>query len=353
MKTEKEQHRKIYKLFITTIIIIIIGALYTENEALAYGTWQGNATSGMPQQGQYSPTGGLLPQILQNRTFSGDADTEFPYGPWSTSVSSGTVYCADSGKALRFGEFDSKLHYADEGLGAVFGVDYINYNTYKLMMTALCQKIGKEVYDNINKPIGTRNWQYLGTFVTNIGYKQIQGPTYYDDIYNIDTSKPIVVTKAQAQYGDGETSYNYTKAELASTKIVKKIFASLSKWERATTTEDKSTNMRPWEQDYSTGLSPINGPQVVIMETEDRAEDGYKQKGNTKTATNFTSSKGANIAYILTAMENAYTGVTGYVRNKYNLADIQTAYWEAVDFDGISKEHETNEGLKLFNKAKD
>lgn len=354
MKTEKEQHRKIYKLFITTIIIIIIGALYTENEALAYGTWQGNATSGMPQQGQYSPTGGLLPQILQNRTFSGDADTEFPYGPWSTSVSSGTVYCADSGKALRFGEFDSKLHYADEGLGAVFGVDYINYNTYKLMMTALCQKIGKEVYDNINKPpIVTRNWQYLGTFVTNIGYKQIQGPTYYDDIYNIDTSKPIVVTKAQAQYGDGETSYNYTKAELASTKIVKKIFASLSKWERATTTEDKSTNMRPWEQDYSTGLSPINGPQVVIMETEDRAEDGYKQKGNTKTATNFTSSKGANIAYILTAMENAYTGVTGYVRNKYNLADIQTAYWEAVDFDGISKEHETNEGLKLFNKAKD
>ena len=346
--------KKLNKMLIITGFIWIISLFFAHNTVLAYGTWQGDETSGMPQKGQYSPKGGLLPQILKEKTFSGDADTEFPYTPWSTDVSAGTVYCADSGSTIRYGKYDPALHYANEGVGAIFGIDYTNYSSYKLLMTKLCDEIGREIFDNMNKFLEgliTKDWKYIATIPTSIGYKQIQGPTYYDDIYDIDTNKPIVVTKANAEYGDGETSYNYTRAEMSALKIATKIFKGLSNWDKTYTTDDKSTNMKAWEVSLWLG-DKIDGPKAVIMETEDRAEDGYKQKGNTKTANNFTNSKSANVAYILTAMENAYSGVTNSIRERYNLADIQTAYWEAVDFDGISKAHETQNGLTLFERAK-
>ena len=346
--------KKLNKMLIITGFIWIISLFFAHNTVLAYGTWQGDETSGMPQKGQYSPKGGLLPQILKEKTFSGDADTEFPYTPWSTDVSAGTVYCADSGSAIRYGKYDPALHYANEGVGAIFGIDYTNYSSYKLLMTKLCDEIGREIFDNMNKFLEgliTKDWKYIATIPTSIGYKQIQGPTYYDDIYDIDTSKPIVVTKANAEYGDGETSYNYTRAEMSALKIATKIFKGLSNWDKTYTTDDKSTNMKAWEVSLWLG-DKIDGPKAVIMETEDRAEDGYKQKGNTKIANNFTNSKSANVAYILTAMENAYSGATNSIRERYNLADIQTAYWEAVDFDGISKAHETQNGLTLFERAK-
>ena len=346
--------KKLNKMFIITGFIWIISLFFAHNTVLAYGTWQGDETSGMPQKGQYSPEGGLLPQILKEKTFSGDADTEFPYTPWSTDVSAGTVYCADYGSAIRYGKYDPALHYANEGVGAKLGIDYTNYSTYKLLMTKLCDEIGREIFDNMNKfleGLATKDWKYIATIPTSIGYKQIQGPTYYDDIYDIDTSKPIVVTKANAEYGDGETSYNYTRAEMSALKIATKIFKGLSNWDKTYTTDDKSTNMKPWEVSLWLG-DKIDGPKAVIMETEDRAEDGYKQKGNTKTANNFTNSNSANVAYILTAMENAYSGATNSIRERYNLADIQTAYWEAVDFVGISKAHETHNGQTLFERAK-
>ena len=100
---------------------------------------------------------------------------------------------------------------------------------------------------------------------------------------------------------------------MSALKIATKIFKGLSNWDKTYTTDDKSTNMKAWEVSLWLG-DKIDGPKAVIMETEDRAEDGYKQKGNTKTANNFTNSKSANVAYILTAMENAYSGATNSIR---------------------------------------
>ena len=51
-------------------------------------------------------------------------------------------------------------------------------------------------------------------------------------------------------------------------------------------------------------------------------------------------------------MENAYSGVTNSVRSRYNLSDIQTAYWEAKDFSIISSAQETSNGKELYKKAK-
>ena len=92
---------KILKRAILTAVILVLSLIGINNVSLAYGVWQGNETSGRPQEGVYSPVG-QLPQILRNRQFSGNADTQFPYGEWTTNISAGTVYCGNFGVAVRF-----------------------------------------------------------------------------------------------------------------------------------------------------------------------------------------------------------------------------------------------------------
>ena len=65
----------------------------------------------MPQKKVLSGYGSLLPNIKKNRTFSGDADTKFPYTSWSTDISGTTMYGADYNKTVRFGQYDSEKYY--------------------------------------------------------------------------------------------------------------------------------------------------------------------------------------------------------------------------------------------------
>ena len=89
-----KKNKTLKKCLITTIATVAISltALFsTSNVSLAYGIWQGTASSGMPSL-SYSASG-LFPQILKQRTFTGDADNQFPYEAWTTNMSTGTVYC--------------------------------------------------------------------------------------------------------------------------------------------------------------------------------------------------------------------------------------------------------------------
>lgn len=45
--------KKLNKMLIITGFIWIISLFFAHNTVLAYGTWQGDETSGMPQKGQY------------------------------------------------------------------------------------------------------------------------------------------------------------------------------------------------------------------------------------------------------------------------------------------------------------
>ena len=68
-----KKNKTLKKCLITTIAtaaISITAFFTTSSVSLAYGTWQGNATSGMPQL-SYSDSG-LFPQILKQRTFTGN-----------------------------------------------------------------------------------------------------------------------------------------------------------------------------------------------------------------------------------------------------------------------------------------
>lgn len=107
----KINNKKIIKTAGIILVVLVLTLFFAEKKTFAYGTWQGNTSSGMPQKGAFSDSGSLLPNILQKRTFSGDADTEFPYTNWSTEVSGSTMYGADSNKSVRFGKYDATKYY--------------------------------------------------------------------------------------------------------------------------------------------------------------------------------------------------------------------------------------------------
>ena len=67
------------------------------------------------------------------------------------------------------------------------------------------------------------------------------------------------------------------------------------------------------------GITAIEGPEFVVLETVQGADDKYTQVGS-------GSYSNDEKAYILTSLENAYGEASEYGK-KYSLNDMQTAYW--------------------------
>ena len=331
-----KKNKTLKKCLITTIATATISltALFSaSNVSLAYGTWQGNENSGMPSL-SVSPSG-LFPQILKQRTFTGDADNQFPYQAWTTEMSTGTVYCNDAGKAVRFGKYDYKRYYMDEvGYTTSNGYGYIDFENkmkYVLKMAARAKALAN----------GGVMGEATAT-VSNISYTQFRGPTDDPTRWAIEKDKPML---ASAIISDGGYSKSYAIAKQRAEKIIWKIFDKLGKWKTPEDTEDKTTNPETSQSGWNGDA--IYGPEVVIMETKDRAQDHYQKVGSTEKETN------TQLAFVLTTMENAYSGATGSIHNRYSLSDIQTAHWKVADLDGNIPDgrHLTAKGLTLYSKA--
>lgn len=331
-----KKNKTLKKCLITTIATATISltALFSaSNVSLAYGTWQGNENSGMPSL-SVSPSG-LFPQILKQRMFTGDADNQFPYQAWTTEMSTGTVYCNDAGKAVRFGEYDYKRYYMDEvGYTTSNGYGYIDFENrmkYVLKMAARAKALAN----------GGVMGEATAT-VSNISYTQFRGPTDDPTRWAIEKDKPML---ASAIISDGGYSKSYAIAKQRAEKIIWKIFDKLGKWKAPEDTEDKTTNPEISQSGWNGDA--IYGPEVVIMETKDRAQDHYQKVGSTEKETN------TQLAFVLTTMENAYSGATGSIHNRYSLSDIQTAHWKVADLDGNIPDgrHLTAKGLTLYSKA--
>lgn len=331
-----KKNKTLKKCLITTIATatISLAALFSaSNVSLAYGTWQGNENSGMPSL-SFSPSG-LFPQILKQRTFTGDADNQFPYKAWTTEMSTGTVYCNDAGKAVRFGKYDYKRYYMDEvGYTTSNGYGYIDFENrmkYVLKKAARAKALAN----------GGVMEETTAT-VSNISYTQFRGPT--DDLtrWAIEKDKPML---ASAIISNGGYSKSYAIAKQRAEQIIGKIFDKLGKWETPEDTEDKTTNPETSQSGWNGDA--IYGPEVVIMETKDRTQDHYKKVGSTE------KEKNTQLAFVLTTMENAYSGATGSIHNRYSLSDIQTAHWKVADLDGVIPDggHLTAKGLTLYSKA--
>lgn len=340
MMSKKEIISKSLTKAIITILVTIIGILSINNVSLAYGTWQGDENGGMPQnpEGNRLSITGLLPQILKQRQFTGDADTEFPYEEWKTDISTGTVYCANSGTAVRFGKIDPKPHYIDEVPG--YGDGFWSYSTFERMMKECLDKYAKEDYNNLSGTV--RNFS-IDKSSYNISYKQFDGPGDYPERYPIDTSAALIPYK-MAGDPNWHERFLYAMNNLGP-RLIASILDQLGEWDKPVDNEDESVNPDPGDKrpDWD-GTDTEFGPEVCVMETTEGAENGYKKVGSTQTATN------DRLAYILSAMENSYTGATGTLHDKYSLSDIQTAHWKEVDHDGIVS-YLTPNGLKLFDQA--
>lgn len=331
-----KKNKTLKKCLITTIATatISLAALFSaSNVSLAYGTWQGNENSGMPSL-SFSPSG-LFPQILKQRTFTGDADNQFPYKAWTTEMSTGTVYCNDAGKAVRFGKYDYKRYYMDEvGYTTSNGYGYIDFeNRMKYVLKKAARAKALENGGVMGETTAT---------VSNISYTQFRGPT--DDLtrWAIEKDKPML---ASAIISNGGYSKSYAIAKQRAEQIIGKIFDKLGKWETPEDTEDKTTNPETSQSGWNGDA--IYGPEVVIMETKDRTQDHYKKVGSTE------KEKNTQLAFVLTTMENAYSGATGSIHNRYSLSDIQTAHWKVADLDGVIPDggHLTAKGLTLYSKA--
>ena len=333
-----KNRNKILKRAILTAVIVLLSLIGANNVSLAYGVWQGNETSGRPQEGVYSPVG-QLPQILRNRQFSGNADTQFPYGEWTTNISSGTVYCGNFGVAVRFGEIDPNIYYMDSANSNYSGLTYSDFEAkvktrlYSLAIEKLSSLPASDgaIFDSI--------------YYYNIGYNQIMGPTAEPGIYAIETNKPLISFAA-----NGNTSvfqHMYAGAVQMAGQVTSKIFSKLNEWDKPTDTWDASTNADTPQAAWSGGSE--FGPEVAVMETTAGAQDGYKISGGTHTAANNA------LAYILSSMTNAYSGATNSVHDKYSLADIQAAHWKLVDTDFYKDEAWVNgrapNGRTLYNQA--
>ena len=340
-----KKNKTLKKCLITTIAtaaISITAFFTTSNVSLAYGTWQGNETSGMPQL-SYSDSG-LFPQILKQRKFTGDADNQFPYEAWTTNMSTRTVYCNDAGKAVRFGEFDSEKHYIDE-IGYTTGNGY-GYSAFERKVKAYLRQLASE--DVKNK--GGRYMVPLS--YSNIHYSQQYGPgTQGSDKWAIDKNKPMISIRYGAVVSSSASKNlaildAQSKARNKSKQLMEELLSKLGDWKTPKDTVDDTTNPETKQKDWNGDA--IFGPEVVIMETQTRAEDHYKQVGTTETSTN------TKLSFVLTTMENAYSGVTGSIRNRYSLSDIQTAHWLVADLDGKVPDagHLTDNGKTLFKKAK-
>ena len=336
-----KKNKTLKKCLITTIAtaaISITAFFTTSNVSLAYGTWQGNATSGMPQL-SYSDSG-LFPQILKQRAFSGNADNQFPYEAWTTDMSTGTVYCNDAGKAVRYGEFDSEKHYIDE-IGYTTSNGY-GYSAFERKVKQYLWQVAKEDADRAGRT-------FLFAVCSNIHYEQKYGPgTQGSEKWAIEKDKPMISVRYGAIVAGNQNlaiMSAQSKARSKSKELMKELLSKLGDWKTPKDTDDDTTNPANKQKDWNGDA--IYGPEVVIMETQDRAEDHYKQVGSTEATTN------TQLSFVLTTMENAYSGTTGSIRNRYSLSDIQTAHWKVADLDGIipNGNHLTSNGLTLYNKA--
>ena len=354
---EKMNNKKNAKIAVIILIVSALSLFFTQGKALAYGTWQGSESSGMPQKKVLSGYGSLLPNIKKNRTFSGDADTEFPYKSWTTEVSGTTMYGADYNKTVRFGEYDSKKYYPLIG----DGVDILGYLGLWNKMKDQANEIANREMNSLWKIILSGIHLAWGNHVTSVTMTppiiiQTQGPSIYNnELYSFDLFKPMILTKTSSASQYANSTYDYSKAENATKLLQTARYAQIiadGNWTSTMITTDTSTNMELKDVKIWNG-DPVLGPKVVIMETKDRAGDGYKQEGNTKEYNNLSIGVGgANLAYILTAMENAYSGVTNSIRNKYDIGDIQTAYWKAKDLLVVGTKGITDNGKNLYDKAK-
>lgn len=352
MQTFKQ--KLFYKILFAILVVASLGLLVSNfSSVLAIATpsetsktW-GTTRENMPQNNTGGSTG-MLPQYWPGTSarevnFDGSRLNWMANGQWKATINGSIVYCSHKGWYVRYGYYDPAQHWLIPGHTSIQGVS----------LNVTGNAVGS-TEDTIKSRI-EKYWK-----------EKMTGTPYYTNRYTgdkVDASTKVVVDVI-ADYPGGREAIGYflsnggaltmqilgnipyvyytsdmvmgvTEAE--STSNMQALFDQM--------TPDKTPKRYSNDIDDAShspsGVGAIEGPEVIVIENELRSTNGYAQTGSSSYSNN-------QLAYVLTAIENAYHN---NLAQEYSLQDIQTAYWLALGQDPGGKG--TAKGRTLFQYATD
>lgn len=295
--------KKTYKYIIG--IIITIAMLFVGNILFSkVYAWM------PPTLAKGNPTTGVFPQVYLSQRTIALPNERFNLGvkQWTANITGGNILCADQNAALRTGRFDSNTYYA-QVIGSLIPV--------------IAQDVSDWDRPNNLDPAHMKGWSY-----------SVSG--------DVDQSQLVLNT-----FYDNATSDYFQQLATNSMTQVMSILSGQEKMPPYSTDIDPVNTYGDWDG------NPNLGPKVGVMETGNRAGNGYeKVVSNADYASSSGDSKEAQVAYVLSALEDSY-GQSEFSK-EYTEEDIQTAYWMLVDPDGIGslkQSHLTAKGKELYQKS--
>jgi len=319
-----------YKLIVSIIILIsiltinsiaIASSILTDVDATK--TW--NATEANMPQNNISGRTGMFPQYWTGTSgryvnLSPSRLSWTANGSWDANMQGSIVYCAERGSYVRYGNYEQNKHYLIPGGTTIQGASLdVSGTPVSSTLSAIVEAVRQQTLKDAAGSIYYYDGRYSGKYHDSklsvsvstgggfpgggsnaIGYFQTN--TNYDWLLKINNV-----------YNSNEKSVEH--AEQDSKSNLANLFKKLGKhiWpSRYSSDIDNSGYSAPV-------ITGIDGPEVVVLETSNTANNRYTQKGG---GTYSYDQK----AYVLTALENAYGESSDYAK-KYDLNDIQTAYW--------------------------
>ena len=178
---------------------------------------------------------------------------------------------------------------------------------------------------------------------TTLSYSGINNPYFEGGADAIGyfifwTKLPEDLVRIDGVYGTEEKETKAAdRAIQESSQNMKELFENLSKsiWPSKYSSDVDNGNYT------EKGITATEGPEFVVLETAQGADDKYTQVGT-------GSYSNDEKAYILTSLENAYGEASEYGK-KYSLNDMQTAYWLSLGQNPGEKG--TSNGRKLYENA--
>ena len=355
---KKLKENKILKkiLILMAIILSIYSIKYTsladdviETNNEVYKRW-GSSEANMPARNISGPTG-MFPQYYGSAkrtvTLPSARNSWTRQGSWEATANGEVVYCAEHGSYVRYGHYDPEKHFLVPGSTVIQGVN-LEVTGRKVgdifnEVVDRYKKYAKDYIKNAKTKIDDNPFSNASYPSTISSYEGIDNP-YFEGgsdaigYFIMETRVPDILQGTYGVFSKGESGIKAAdRAIEASTLHMKLLLESLSK--------------SVWPSKYSSdvdngdytekGITAIEGPEFVVLETVQGADDKYTQVGS-------GSYSNDEKAYILTSLENAYGEASEYGK-KYSLNDMQTAYWLSLGQNPGEKG--TENGRTLYENA--
>ena len=343
-----------------------------------------NMSGNMPERNTAGPSG-MFPQYYKgsNRNILlPDNREDFWAKEWATVTNGQVVFCAAYGYCVRYGKWDPTRYHFDVSTGVNVineasatvseGNGVYSYGTLKDKIQAALERFynsndsdayyyyhlrtrdGSIVNDGYStKKAGdpyVRASKKRATLengrVQIIIESNVPGNLQNSLCFAIQSKSSGSIPMKAFSYGGDPVPVYATAADTRAAvegeagRITSELFSTI---QGGTSTKDFSPSINDSTIAVNPGTSPTDGPIAIVLENSPHASDGYKQDKSVKYANNA-------IAYSFSSADNDYNAKNGFA-SKYNLNDIQGAYWTLLGQNPTT--HVTANARNLVKKAKE